>query len=56
VQATENSNLANQDPASTLLTNNVVTIGGYVIASRQALERGILVESVVVSDFGGRLQ
>jgi HK97 family phage major capsid protein len=50
VQVTENSSLSNQDPASTLLTNNVVTIGGYVILSRQAVERATIIESVVVND------
>lgn len=50
VQTTENTNLANQDPASTLLTSPVVTIGGYVVLSRQAVERGMLTEEVVTSD------
>jgi HK97 family phage major capsid protein len=50
VQATENSTLANADPAATLLTSPVVSIGGYVVTSRQALERGTMVEDVIVGD------
>lgn len=50
VQTAENNTLANQDPASTLLTSPVVTIGGYTSLSRQAVERGQLTEQVVVQD------
>jgi HK97 family phage major capsid protein len=50
VQTAENANLTNQDPATTLLTVNVNTIGGYVVASRQALERGTILEPVVMAD------
>jgi HK97 family phage major capsid protein len=50
VQASENAAIGNQDPATTLLTNNVVTIGGYVVASRQAIERGTITEQVVFGD------
>ena len=50
VQTTENSALANQDVATTLLTNPVVSIGGYVVLSRQAVERGRLTEPVVMAD------
>jgi HK97 family phage major capsid protein len=50
VQASENTTVANQDPAATLLTTPVVSIAGYIITSRQALERGTMVEQVIVGD------
>jgi HK97 family phage major capsid protein len=50
VQASEGSTLANQDPDDTLLAAPVVTIGGYVDVTWQALERGLLVEDVVFQD------
>jgi HK97 family phage major capsid protein len=50
VQATENATIANQDPATTLLSVPVVTVGGYVVVSRQALERGPMTEEVIVAD------
>ncbi len=50
VQATEGTALTTQDPASTLLTVNVNTIGGYVTVSRQALDRGALTEEVITAD------
>jgi HK97 family phage major capsid protein len=50
VQPSEGTALSNQDPASTLLSPNVNTIGGYVILSRQAVERGTILEQVVTGD------
>jgi HK97 family phage major capsid protein len=50
VQASENAALTNQDVASTLLTNPVVSIGGYIVLSRQAVERGRITEQVVMAD------
>jgi len=50
VQATEGGAIGNQDPDDTLLAVNVCTIAGYVDVSRQALERGVLVEDLVFSD------
>ncbi len=50
VQNPENTALANADPAATLLTANVNTVGGYVVLSRQSIERGPLTEMVVTSD------
>ena len=50
IQNPENTALANADPAATLLTANVCTVGGYVILSRQSIERGPLTEMVVTSD------
>lgn len=50
VQATEGGAIGNQDPHDTLLAVPVCTIAGYVDLSRQALERGVMVESLVFSD------
>lgn len=50
IQATENGALGNSDPATTLLTVNVNTVAGYVVVSRQAMERGPLTEQVIVAD------
>lgn len=50
VQASQNATLSNQDPDDTLLSVPVVTVGGYVDASRQSIERGALVEEVLFAD------
>lgn len=50
VQASENASLATQDIDDTLLTVNVNTIAGYTDVSRQAVERGIGVEQLVLTD------
>ena len=50
VQATEGGAIGNQDLDDTLLQVNVCTIAGYVDLSRQALERGVQVDSLVYSD------
>lgn len=50
VQASQNTNLANQDIADTLLTIPVQTAGGYVQLSRQAVERGVLTEDITTTD------
>ena len=50
VQAAEGGAIGNQDPDDTLLPVPVCTIGGYVDLSRQALERGVLVEQLVFGD------
>ncbi len=50
VQTAENAALATQDIDDTLLTVNVNTVAGYTDVSRQAVERGIGVEQLVLSD------
>jgi HK97 family phage major capsid protein len=50
VQTAEAAALANQDPQTTLLSPPVVTIAGYVDMSRQALERGALLEDAINAD------
>lgn len=50
VQASQNATLSNQDLDDTLLSVPVVTVGGYVDSSRQAIERGVIVEEVLFAD------
>lgn len=50
VQVAQGDTLANQDLDETTLSVPVRTIGGYVDVRRQALERGALVESVIMAD------
>lgn len=50
VQDGEGSALTEGSPDDTLLKPPVVTVAGYVDLSRQALERGQLVEEVVLAD------
>lgn len=50
VQAAEGDVISNQDLDDTTLAIPVVTIGGYVDVTRQALERGHLVEELIFAD------
>ena len=50
VQATENTAVSETNIDDTLLTVPVVTVAGQQTPSRQALERGALVESVLMGD------
>lgn len=50
VQATENAAVQETDIDDTLLTVNVRTIAGQQDVSRQALERGTMIDSVVMGD------
>jgi HK97 family phage major capsid protein len=50
VQATENTAVSSQDIDDTLLAVGVNTIAGQQIVSRQAVERGVLVEQILWSD------
>ncbi|PKT71862.1 hypothetical protein CW362_16515 [Streptomyces populi] len=50
LQASENSNVTEQDIDDTLLTINVQTNAGQQTLSRQAIERGAGVEAVVLDD------
>ena len=50
LQATENTNVSEQDMDDTLLTENVQTAAGQQTLSRQAIERGTAVEDVTMSD------
>lgn len=50
VQTAENASVSNTDPDDTLLAAPIATIAGYVDMSRQAIERGALVEQVVFAD------
>ena len=50
IQAAEGDALSNQDIDETTITVPVRTIGGYVDVSRQAIERGTIFETVVMSD------
>jgi HK97 family phage major capsid protein len=50
VQATENSNVSSTDEAWSNLTVNVVTIAGQQDVSRQSLERGSGVDSLIYLD------
>jgi HK97 family phage major capsid protein len=50
IQATENATIGNQDPASTNLVVPVCTVAGYVVLSRQAIERGPMTEEIVFAD------
>ena len=49
-QSTENSAVSETNADDTLLTANVVTIAGQQTVSRQAVERGELVEQVIMAD------
>jgi HK97 family phage major capsid protein len=49
-QASENATVSNQDLDDTLLATNVNTYAGYVDVSRQAIERGVIVEPLVLGD------
>jgi HK97 family phage major capsid protein len=49
-QSTENSAVSQTDADDTLLTSNVCTIAGQQTISRQAVERGQLVEQVIMAD------
>jgi HK97 family phage major capsid protein len=46
----ENTAVSNTDPDDTLLTNSIRTYAGYADLSRQAVERGELVDQVVMAD------
>lgn len=50
LQATENTNVSEQDMDDTLLTENVQTAAGQQTLSRQSIERGTGVEDVTMSD------
>ncbi len=50
VQATQNTAVQETNMADTLLTENVVTVAGQQTLSRQAIDRGTGIESVVMSD------
>lgn len=50
VQATENTAVQNTDAAATLLTVNVNTIAGQQVVSRQAVERGTGIDSILLGD------
>ncbi len=50
LQATENTNVPNQDMDDTILTENVQTAAGQQTISRQAIERGTGIENVVMDD------
>ncbi len=50
LQASENASVSNTDIDDTLLTENVQTAAGQQTLSRQAIERGTGVESVVMDD------
>jgi HK97 family phage major capsid protein len=50
VQAAEGGAIGNQDLDDTLLDVKVCTIAGYVDVSRQAIERGVMVENLLFSD------
>jgi HK97 family phage major capsid protein len=49
-QASENATVSNTDLDDTLLTVNVNTYAGYVDVSRQAIERGVIVEPLILGD------
>lgn len=50
VQATQNTNVTEQDPAVTDLTIPVVTVAGQVNPSRQSIERGVDVDEILWND------
>lgn len=50
LQASENTSVSNTDIDDTLLTENVQTAAGQQTLSRQAIERGTGIESVVMDD------
>jgi hypothetical protein len=50
LQASENTSVSNTDIDDTLLTENIQTAAGQQTLSRQAIERGTGVESVVMDD------
>src|SRR5580765_484256 len=50
IQASENAAVQNTDMDDTLLTENVQTIAGQQIISRQAIDRGTGIEGVVMDD------
>jgi len=50
VQASENATIANQDLDDTVLSVPVVTMAGYTDVSRQSIERGEMVEQLVLGD------
>jgi HK97 family phage major capsid protein len=49
-QASENATVSNQDLDDTLLATNVNTYAGYVDVSRQAIERGVIVQELNLGD------
>jgi hypothetical protein len=53
IQASEGASLSATDADDTLLTANVNTIAGQQTVSRQAVERGALVEQVLMADLAG---
>ena len=53
IQATEGAGVSETNADDTLLTANVNTIAGQQTVSRQAIERGALVEPVLMSDLAG---
>ena len=53
IQASEGSGVSEKNADDTLLTANVNTIAGQQTVSRQAVERGALVEPVLMSDLAG---
>jgi HK97 family phage major capsid protein len=52
IQASEGASVSNTDADDTLLTSAVNTVAGQQTVSRQALERGVLVEEVLWADLG----
>jgi hypothetical protein len=50
LQTSENSAVSTTDIDDTLLTENVQTVAGSVIVSRQAIDRGLLTEEVTTGD------
>ncbi len=50
LQASENTSVSNTDIDDTLLTENIQTAAGQQTLSRQAIERGTGIESVVLDD------
>lgn len=50
IQATENTPVVETDADDTLLTENILTIAGSQVISRQAIERGTGIEEVLVDD------
>jgi hypothetical protein len=50
LQASENTSVSNTDIDDTLLTENIQTAAGQQTLSRQAIERGTGIESVVMDD------
>lgn len=50
VQAAQNTNVTEQDPAVTDLTVPVVTVSGQVNPSRQSIERGVDIDEILWND------